>query len=232
MEIKYIESLLLKFYQGESSQKEEQDLVEYFSSTSDIPDHLLSDRDIFLSLNDIKNSEFTFPKNLENDFNSFIDNLSQDDDKKVKAKFLKINWKVTIGIAASIALFVSIGALYFTKSTPKQEIKPVITAVVTAPDEPTEITNISSSNIISSSVKKASVSKKSKPLHKSNKLMAQNKSSVNSQDNPSIREGTEEDAEKALNEFFSKLAKVGQQYDVAENKITQINDDIDKRLNP
>ena len=63
-DIDIIEQTLEKYYNGTSTLAEEQMLLEYFTSTSEIPNKFQNDRDIFISINEATNDTTQIPKNL------------------------------------------------------------------------------------------------------------------------------------------------------------------------
>lgn len=98
---KNIASLIDLYYKGETSQKQEQEIMAYFASNPDLDENMLRERDIFIALNSI---DSTIPDGLEAKLSQHIDNLEMRERFGKKAK----KWFFAIGIAASIALILGI----------------------------------------------------------------------------------------------------------------------------
>lgn len=107
-----IDRLLKLYYDGNTTQEQEQQLADYFKSVDDIPDYHKADRDIFLALH----SAQPVPPELEEELSSLIDRL--DSGEKIVqsiAKRRSRNW--IIGIAASIAILFGIGITLIPESS-------------------------------------------------------------------------------------------------------------------
>ncbi len=96
-----IEKLLERFFEGETSNQEEQELYSFFSG-SDIPDHLKSYIPVL--------------EYLETGIKEEI----QPVEKKIvkENKTVRLSWKIWIGVAATLLLIVSIGIRFFPDNKP------------------------------------------------------------------------------------------------------------------
>lgn len=97
-----VERLLAKFYEGETSISEEQELHRYFV-TEQVPEHLLADKEVFSALAD--HTEIDVPLDLESKLNKSIDQWEETEKKAVKIRHnRKIYWQWMSGIAAGLLL--------------------------------------------------------------------------------------------------------------------------------
>ena len=93
---KYVEELIDRFFEGQTSNKEEQELYDFFAR-KDIPEHLLKFKSVF----------HYFGKGIEEEIRE-IDNISSQLPEKSKRKQL-IVW---VSVAASFLILISIGFSY------------------------------------------------------------------------------------------------------------------------
>lgn len=103
--ISEIDNLLTKYYNGESTLADEQYLVEYFTTSQDIPDRLHIDRDLFIALNYSEQSEIAIPDNLEQDILNKIDEISIVKEMSPR----RFDFRLLIGIAASLVVIIGLG---------------------------------------------------------------------------------------------------------------------------
>lgn len=96
-----IERLLNKYYEGNTTESQEEVLKKYFE-TQDVPQRLLKDKKIFLSLRE--NVYMAVPTGLEDKLSRMIDQKEEEE-----RKFFKRNWRWTGGIAASLVLLFGLG---------------------------------------------------------------------------------------------------------------------------
>ncbi len=102
-----IEKLIAAFYEGQSSVKEELELLNYFE-TQKVPPHLLVEKELFLSLYHKK--EIDLPNQLENKLSLLIDSFSTEEKgSNVFHKKKKTDWRWFYGVAASLFILISIG---------------------------------------------------------------------------------------------------------------------------
>lgn len=110
MGTKDIEKLLADFYDGNTSLEQETELYRCLLD-ADVPEHLKADKKAFLALYESShNLSTTTPPNLEDRLNNLIDNL----EVKERFKSKKIGWKWIGGIAASVAIIVSLSIYIFS----------------------------------------------------------------------------------------------------------------------
>ncbi|MCG8701018.1 MAG: hypothetical protein MI922_23400, partial [Bacteroidales bacterium] len=109
MDCKEIDPLLEKYYEGEASSDEETQLYQFFVS-QDIPERLVSEKEAFLSLYEMKGT--TYPsEGFQQRIKNKIDQL--EDNNKTIHLYTSLKW--VSSIAATILVVVS---LYFL-SQPK-----------------------------------------------------------------------------------------------------------------
>jgi len=96
-----IKKLLDKFYEGQSSLEEEQQLKEYFSGDG-IPEELLEERELFVSMSAV-DEHIEVPDNLNN---SIIEAISNAEHRESKVK--RINLYSFSGLAAGLAIILSV----------------------------------------------------------------------------------------------------------------------------
>lgn len=97
-----VEKLLAKFYEGETSISEEQELHRYFA-TEQVPGHLLADKEVFSTLAD--HTEIKVPLDLENKLSKSIDQWEETEKKTIKIKHnRRVYWQWMGSIAAGILL--------------------------------------------------------------------------------------------------------------------------------
>ena len=97
--------LLQRYFNGESSEKEEKELMEYFSSAEGIAPELQPYRKFFSGLSELKK-----PENIAFDGEAVMDHiLEKESNDKSKYRWL---WRTVTGIAASVILVVG-GMLLF-----------------------------------------------------------------------------------------------------------------------
>lgn len=108
--IEEIRKLLDRFYMGETTLEEEKILQDYFSSVS-IPEELLPDRDLFLSLESTDNV-IAVPENL----NKKILNVIDQQEKKV-VRTRRISVFSLSGLAAGLLVVIALYVGYFNADT-------------------------------------------------------------------------------------------------------------------
>lgn len=129
MNLTQIKSFLDDFYNGTSTAEQEQALREYFANTTDLPDELRIDADIFRAMS----TEHAVPANLEQRIISATTG---------RRRFQLKLAASAIGIAASFALIIAIGWKSTlpdsTAETPQPAV--VYTHEITDPEEARTIT--------------------------------------------------------------------------------------------
>ncbi|MDR2953639.1 MAG: hypothetical protein LBV43_00990 [Prevotella sp.] len=122
MEPSKIKNLVEAFYNGQTSQEEEQILYDYFNSNN-IAEELLREKELFLQIYDT--DTINIPDNLESDLNNLIDILNEEE--KARKGYHKRRLWIQLGsIAATVAILIC--AVYFNR---KPEISDDIPASVT-----------------------------------------------------------------------------------------------------
>lgn len=107
MRVDEVEKLVTAFYEGNTSVEEEKKLLHYFRTTN-VPEHLLIEKDFFLKLA-TPNPEV--PENLKEKLIGQINTWSQEEKNKIRIKSVrKTNRHWISGIAAGILLILSIWA--------------------------------------------------------------------------------------------------------------------------
>lgn len=97
-----IEVLLERYYNGESSDLEEAQLLAFFKH-EEMPDHLEIDKTLFLSMKELSSSlEIDVPVNLEEDISTLIDDVPSE-----KKRFsVKLRWVGSVAASLVISLFI------------------------------------------------------------------------------------------------------------------------------
>lgn len=137
MKTEEVKKLLELYYEGRSSKSQEDSLIEYFEG-NDVAPEFLDEKLIFDSLHSAE--EISINEGLESKLNSLIDNLakeervSQNNVIESKKKSSRIIFWVT-GIAASLAIILSIGLLYKNTSYNTQNVQLVLRDTYTDPNQ-------------------------------------------------------------------------------------------------
>lgn len=108
MEVEEIEKLLAKFYDGDTDESQEEALRDYFRTT-EVPEHLLKDKDIFLSLYQTADRDVEVPSGLEDKLSLLIDEKAEEEQRFFRPNKAKRNWRWIGGIAATVLLLIGIG---------------------------------------------------------------------------------------------------------------------------
>ncbi len=110
-DITQINHLLTRYYEGKTSIDEEKLLIKYFSTEQNVPEHLSIDKEMFLSLANVKN-DIDIPVELEQNISSTIDRLYRQE-RFNQRRFIRY----TISIAASLLLVIGIGIHFLVPSS-------------------------------------------------------------------------------------------------------------------
>lgn len=114
-----IEMLIERFYNGTSTPDEEKLIAEYFISSTDLPEHLTTDRELFFTIIDSQKTEIDIPADLEQKILGTIRQLDQSE-KIAKRRFI---YKTAISIAASFIIIFAIGwNIFFSPAKTRNEI--------------------------------------------------------------------------------------------------------------
>lgn len=108
MEVEEIERLLAKFYEGNTSEQEEEVLKEAFR-TEEVPGHLQRDKRIFLSFSCQEADMEHIPAGLADKLNRMIDEKADEEQRFFHRNKTKRNWYWVGGIAATLLLLIGIG---------------------------------------------------------------------------------------------------------------------------
>lgn len=108
MEVEKIERLLAKFYDGDTDESQEEALRDYFR-TAEVPEHLLKDKDLFLSLYQTADRDVEVPAGLEDKLSLLIDEKAEEEQRFFRPNKSKRNWRWVGGIAATVLLLIGIG---------------------------------------------------------------------------------------------------------------------------
>lgn len=107
MKVEEFERLLARFYEGNTSEQEEELLKETFV-TEEVPERLLKDKELFLSLFSDEVEE-EVPAGLEERLSRMIDEKAEEEQRFFHRNKAKRNWRWIGGIAATVLLLVGIG---------------------------------------------------------------------------------------------------------------------------
>jgi hypothetical protein len=116
MELSKIRELLEKYYDGETSQNEETQLIEFFRDHT-VPDDLKTDQELFLYASH-ERVAVPVSNNLEDKLVTLIDNEAAKENKRAKTFLL---YRIS-SIAAGIAIIVVTWLAVFNKSTEPKSV--------------------------------------------------------------------------------------------------------------
>ena len=120
MKVEEIERLLAEFYEGNTSESEEEALKDYFR-TEEVPTHLEKEKKIFLSLYETEGEEVEVPETLECKLSKMIDEKADEEQRFFRRNRAKHNWRWIGGIAATLVLLIGIA---YSIEIYEQEIEP------------------------------------------------------------------------------------------------------------
>ena len=115
MTIEQIQSLLSRFYEGQTTPEEERLLAAYFRR-EDVPEELQEDKQLFLMLAQISDQEM--PTDIAEEITAFVNNLGQTEKKPVLSEekqnkgiiyHLKTPPKMFYRVAATVTILLAIG---------------------------------------------------------------------------------------------------------------------------
>jgi hypothetical protein len=116
MDLKKIEILLQRFYNGESTLEEESFLREFFSDRDNVPENLRAEQEHFMIYRDAMDAESP----SDDFFNRLEDLIDDQSDKEIRLTRRRRLYQV-FSIAASIILFVGIYITVVNIRAPKPE---------------------------------------------------------------------------------------------------------------
>jgi len=128
METNYIKKLIDAFYEGKTSAEQEQELYRYFLQDN-IPAELLEEKKIFQSLYSGDDDDIELPEG----FSVRLENLIDDLDRKEKSKKKIDIWRKVAGIAASLAILISVGL--YTNSYYNHNDQPLLVDTYSDPED-------------------------------------------------------------------------------------------------
>lgn len=108
MKVEEFERLLAGFYEGNTDEQEEELLKEAFR-TEEVPEHLLADKKLFLSLLGQEVNVENAPVGLEDKLSRMIDEKAGEEQRFFHRNKAKRNWRWIGGIAATILVLVGVG---------------------------------------------------------------------------------------------------------------------------
>lgn len=120
MKVEEIERLLAEFYEGNTSESEEEALKDYFR-TEEVPMHLEKEKKIFLSLYETDGREMAAPEELERKLINMIDEKADEEQRFFRRNKAKHNWRWIGGVAATLVLLIGIA---YSIEIYEQEIEP------------------------------------------------------------------------------------------------------------
>lgn len=106
MKIEEIEKLLDEFYEGNTTEKQEEALRYYFE-TQEVPEHLRNEKELFLSFR--QDDCVEVPAGLEDKLNQMINEKEEEARRFFRRNKSQRNWRWVGGIAASLLLLFGIG---------------------------------------------------------------------------------------------------------------------------
>lgn len=110
MKIEEVEKILQDYYEGRTSEAQE-DLLKTFFSTQDVPDYLMNEKKFFLSLHSLQ--QVPEPEGLEEKLICMIDEKAGKGISVLQRNHSLRNWRWVSGIAVGVLLVLSVGVLSF-----------------------------------------------------------------------------------------------------------------------
>lgn len=108
MKVEEIERLLAEFYEGNTTEGQEEVLKDYFRH-GEVPQHLHADKQIFLSLFASPFATDIVPEALEEKLSRLIDEKAEEEQRFFLPNKSRRNWRWIGGIAATVFLLLGIG---------------------------------------------------------------------------------------------------------------------------
>lgn len=105
MRVEEVERLLSLFYEGSTTEKQEEELKEYFQ-TQDVPNHLQRDKNLFRSFQEDPFVEVS--PGLESRLSRMIDDREKEEMRFFRKNRSKRNWRWISSAAASVVLLLGI----------------------------------------------------------------------------------------------------------------------------
>lgn len=132
MKVDEIERLLAEFYEGTTTESQEEALRDYFKAT-EVPEHLLKDKEIFFSLYSDADRDVEVPAGLEDKLSRLIDEKAEEEQRFFRPNKSRRNWRWIGGIAATLLLILSLG--YGVEHLGKDVCPPTPQDTFTDPEE-------------------------------------------------------------------------------------------------
>lgn len=108
MKVEEIERLLAEFYEGNTTESQEEALRDYFRTT-EVPEHLLKEKEIFLSLYQGADRNVEVPAGLGDKLSLLIDRKAEEEQRFFRPNKSKRNWRWIGSVAATVLIIISIG---------------------------------------------------------------------------------------------------------------------------
>ena len=129
MKVDEIEKLLVRYYDGETTEAEEKELKRFFTG-EEVPAHLLAEKELFLQMSELPEPEV--PIDMESKLSHLVDEWDIREKRTVKvkkhARVLRLQW---IGsVAASLLILFSIGMYMY-----KPDMSPAPQDTCATPEE-------------------------------------------------------------------------------------------------
>lgn len=120
MKVSDIEKLLVRYYDGDTTEAEEKELKQFFTE-EDVPAHLLAEKELFLQI--AAQPEPKVPEGLEDKLSHQIDEWETRERREIKVKkhtrIIRMQW---IGsVAASLLILFSVGMYMYKPHTPTNQ---------------------------------------------------------------------------------------------------------------
>lgn len=105
MRVEEVERLLSLFYEGSTTEKQEEELKEYFQ-IQDVPNHLQRDKNLFRNFQEDPFVEI--PPGLESQLSRMIDDKEKEEMQFFRKNRAKHNWRWISSVAASVVLLLGV----------------------------------------------------------------------------------------------------------------------------
>lgn len=121
MKVEEIERLLAEFYEGNTTESQEEALRDYFRTT-EVPEHLQRIKKFFFSLNQGADRDVEVPAGLGDKLSRLIDEKAEEEQRFFRPNKSRRNWRWIGSVAATILVIIGIG--YGVENLGKMCVRP------------------------------------------------------------------------------------------------------------
>ena len=135
-QIQKLRKLLDLYYDGRSTAEQNREISELFRKIPVLPEDLIADRDVFLSMSALYEQPHNTSELLDNVFDSTLETITATDSRRRHRHLL---WAVSISAAAAIALIISIAYRYHIHSDSSTDSQPIFSETPARQTSPSPI---------------------------------------------------------------------------------------------